>query len=155
MGVQLREGEIRFVQDLNGSTTSTAHPTNSGHGGVVPSLPDGSRPGGRGGRVVIMARGQIAAAPMSFEVHVYGKDAATGYWGYINSLNGGASIVATTVLGPNTSTAVIIEGLTYKNQASVPVLVENFSAFATRMVCSGVATTSLHVVSTYVGCAIE
>ncbi len=144
MGQQLREGRAVFTQDLAASTLSTVYPAGAA-AGVAPSA------GGRGGRVVVMARAQISAAPMSFQVHVYGYDADTGYWGYINSLRAGASVASSTVLGPDASTAVLIEGLCYSTGA--PVYTENFSRYATRLVCS--AASSLHTVSTYIGSTTE
>ncbi len=144
MGQQLREGPVVFAQDLAGSTLSTVYPAGAA-AGVAPSA------GGRGGRVVIMARAQISAPPMSCQVHVYGYDAGSGNWGYINSLLGGASIGSSTVRGPDASTAVLLEGLCYSTGA--PVFVENYARYATRLVCSGAS--SLHTVSTYVGATTE
>lgn len=146
MGLQLREGQVQWVRDLNASTSTTAYPTLSTQGVKVPS---NMQEGNAGSRVHIMCRHAVASGVMSLYVSVYGYSAtgdfSAGGWSYLGSFNNASSMAAdTSKWSPDASTISTVEVFSMSGA--------NYQRIATRQIAPGGTGVST---DTYVGFPVE
>ncbi len=94
--MQLREGPVTWVRDLNASTSTTVIPTATTAGVAIP---DALAAGRLGARVHVLVDHGIASGTLSLVVHLYGLprnsgDMTTGTprWSYLGSFNNGSSM---------------------------------------------------------------
>ncbi len=145
MGLQLREGAISWVRDLNASASTTVYPTATTAGVAIPAA---WAAGNLGSRTHVAVEHSIASGTLSLVVAVYGLPRVQGdmttspTWAYLGSLNNGSSMTATTTTAwsPNVSTVRTVEVFA--------VAAANFERLATRQIAPGGVTVST---TTYFG----
>jgi hypothetical protein len=144
------EGPIRWLQDLNASTATTAYPTSLTAGVKKDDLMTGGIGAGRtAAKLWVMVDYRDTVGATSCCIGVYGladqgvfASTAAPLWTFIGALNKGSPIAATGVGGFQ------ISALRVASTESLPVCIDNFTRFATRsLVPAGTAPT----VSTFIG----
>lgn len=132
--IQVREGAIGWVRDLDASTATTAFPTSSGAGVTVPTTwPVGYL----GSRTHVSVSHTVASGTVSLTLALYGLprimgDMTTGSqkWCYLGSFNNGSSMAAdTSKWSPDASTIQVAEVFT--------VSAANYERLATRQIAPG------------------
>lgn len=141
--MQLREGSVLWVQDLNGSTGTTVYPSGATAGVAVPSAFGAGR---TASRVHLMADYTVASGTISFQVALYGYTGGSPVptvpkWVYLGALNGGSSITANAATWTTSATQIQLAEV-------FSVSGENYSRFATRSYAPGGTSP---VLSTWVG----
>jgi hypothetical protein len=153
MATQLYEGGIRWLQDLNASTSSTVFPTASTDGVSVQSVMTGGvGPGRVGNKIYVMVDYRDTVGATSCLIGLYGY-ATTGVfatvpatWSFIGALNKGQPIAASGVGGFQASALRAISTEAFEIGGNA------YERFKTRsLVPAGTAPT----VSTYIGFPIE
>lgn len=146
MGMQLREGHVYWIQDLNGSTATTPFPTASTEGISVSAYPNVLNPPRAADRVHVRVRYQVATGVLSTDVHLYGYDSAVlSAWSYLGSINAGNSLTSNGAKwSPDGSTIALAEYFVTSG--------ENYDRYMTRCI-NPQGTTPL--VSTWIGFARE
>ncbi len=144
MGLQLREGNISWVRDLNASASTTAYMTATTAGITVPTS---SAAGFLGSRTHVAVEHSIASGTLSLVVAVYGLPRIMGdmttspTWAYLGSFNNGSSMaVDTGKWSPDASTIRVAEVFTFS--------AANYERLATRQIAPGGTTVST---TTYFG----
>lgn len=152
MGYQTAEGGIRWVQDLNASTSTTAYPTATTAGKSLQDCMTGGVPPLRSAnRIYVAVDYADTVGATSCNVHVYGLldqgiFSAAPRWAWIAAMNKGQPIAATGAGGPQFSALRVLS-----TEAFV-ISGDNFTRFATRsLVPAGTAPT----VSTFIGFPLE
>ncbi len=142
--VQIREGNISWVRDLSASASTTAYPTSTTAGVIIPST---SAAGYLGSRTHVLVEHAVASGTVSLTVAVYGLPRIMGdmttspTWAYLGSFNNAASMAAdTSKWSPDTSTIRVAEVFT--------VAAANYERLATRQIAPGGTTVST---TTYIG----
>lgn len=145
MGTQLVEREIIWIQDLNGSASTTVYPSGASAGVAAPNVRRNAS------RVHVGLEYTVASGTLSTQIGLYGyTDAmasgaagtwATSTWVYLGALNAGSSITANAATWTSSATR-----LAFAEVFSVGG--GQYSRYATRAYATG-GTTPL--VSTYIG----
>ncbi len=152
MGYQTAEGGIRWVQDLNASTTTTAYPSGGAAGKALSDIMTG-------GVAPLMAANRIWVAvdyadtvgAVSCRIDLLGYAdqgvfASSPRWLWVGAMNKGQPIAATGAGGSQVSALRVLSTEAFN------VSGDNFSRFVTRsLVPSGTAPT----VSTFIGFPTE
>lgn len=147
--MNLSEGNIRWLQDLNASTTTTVFPTASTDGvSVADVMTGGVSPGVVNNKVYVQVDYRDTVGATSCLIAVYGYS-TTGIfgtvpptWSYIGALNKGAPIAGTGVGGVQASATRVVSTEVFEISGNA------YSRFKTRsLVPAGTAPT----ISTYIG----
>jgi hypothetical protein len=147
---QLSEGPIYWLQDLNGSASSTAFPAASTNGVAKESLATSPGPGRGASRVHVAVRAEAASGALTATVHLIGYAnrgalSSAPMWTYLGSMNGGTAMaVDTTKWSPNSSTIAVSEVFS--------VSADNYERLATVSISPG---GSSPLVSTWIGFALQ
>lgn len=152
MGYQTAEGPIRWAQDLNASTSTTAYPTLATQGVSTGAVITGGPAMLRSAnRIYVHVDYADTVGATSCAVHVYGYAssgtfAASPRWMWIGAMNKGAPMAGTGAGG------VAASALRVLSTEAFIVSGDNFERYATRsLVPAGTAPT----VSTFIGFPME
>ncbi len=140
--MNLHEGEIAWIRDLNGSTGTTVFPSASTAGVAKEDLTAGGRQGAAR-RVHVAVDYTVSSGTMSCLIGVYGfanKGALTSTWCYLGAFNGGSPVTASTLNSASSTRIVLAEVFEMST--------DNYSRLATRSIVPG---GNSPVVSTYIG----
>ncbi len=132
--VQIREGQVYWIRDLNASTATTAYPTSTTAGVAVPASLSA---GGLGSRTHVCVEHAIASGTISLVVALYGLPRVTGTmttsptWAHLGTFFNGSSLPGSSTLpwDPTISTIRKIE--TFNFSAA------NYERLATRQIAPG------------------
>lgn len=138
---------IQWIRDLSGATSSTAYPTSASAGVRVEDLPVTTSRLMLGPRIHVLVDYFISTGTASVTVSAYGYASSgsavlttTPKWVWIATLNGAASITASTSKwSPDASTIRYAEAISVSGQ--------QYDRFATRVVVAG----SNDLVTTHIG----
>ncbi len=144
--VQIREGNVYWVRDLNASTSTTAYPTATTAGIAVPA--GAGAVGYLGSRVHVDVEHSIASGTVSLVVALYGLPRIMGdmttspTWAHLGTFNSGTSMAASTSIPWNPDASTIRKIETFNFSAA------NYERLATRQIAPGGTTVST---TTYIG----
>jgi hypothetical protein len=143
--VQIREGQIYWIRDLDRSASTTAYPTSTTAGVVIPAT---KAAGYLGSRVHVYLEATVAAgSAISVTAALYGLPRVMGdmttspSWAYLGSFNNGSSMTADTSKWSNTTADIRVAEVFTAAPA-------NYERFATRQI--GSSGTGLFT-TTYIG----
>ncbi len=137
--LQIREGNVTWVRDLNASASTTAYPSGSSAGIAVPSA---LAVGGLGSRTHVAVEHSIASGTVSLVIGLYalprimGDMTTTPTWAHIGTFNAGTSMGASSTVPWNPSVSTIRKVEVFNFSAA------NFERLATRQIAPGGTTVS-------------